>query len=369
VLENLCGNFGMIFCVAATAFFVPRMLERGSADMLLSKPVSRMTMLLSRYVSGILFVGILTASLVIGMYLGFLVFSGYSDPGVLWGALTLVYLFSIVHGVTILAGVLTRSTVAATLIALVFFMGTGCVHQGWRIRHFLKESESGRKERQALEREPDTDTPENPVLEEDPGTFWQVMFVTLDALHYSLPKTSDADMITHRLQKAIERRDQTIVDETSHLSISSVPEGFDLVLDGLPEASHGKILVDLAARPVVWRSAAPGTEKASIEITRRTRLIERPANGESGTRARLRRLTAATAAAEWIARARDANQLDSETTTPLAVDGIPAVVVGWTEKSDSGTSARQVAALVGDWIVESRDRRRGSATPEDWGGV
>jgi ABC-type transport system involved in multi-copper enzyme maturation permease subunit len=94
IVNWLCGNIGMVFCVAATAFFVPRMLERGSADMLLSKPISRATLLLARYLSGILFVAILTSCLVLGMYLGFLTVSGYHDPGVLWGAVTLVYLFA-----------------------------------------------------------------------------------------------------------------------------------------------------------------------------------------------------------------------------------------------------------------------------------
>jgi len=368
VVESLCGNFGMIFCVAATAFFVPRMLERGSADMLLSKPVSRATMLLSRYVSGILFVGLLTATLVVGMYLGFLVFSGYSDPGVLWGAVTLVYLFAIVHAVTILSGVVTRSTVASTLIALVFFMGTGCVHKGWRIRHWIHETESGRKARQVMENEPEAEMPPNPVAEEDPGTFWKVLFTTIDALHYTLPKTNDADLITHKLRSAIERSGRTIVDPAAHMAIEKPPEGFELVQAGLPPATKGKITVDLAAQPVVWRSAAPGPDAATIEITRRTRLIERPAGGETGTRTRPKRLTAATAAAEWLSRARESGRLESETTERrFAVDGIPTVVVGWIEKSDAGPRARQVAVLsVGDWIVEvSETANPGGATPDD----
>ena len=36
-----------MFCIAATAFFVPRMLEKGAADTLFTKPLSRVVLLLS----------------------------------------------------------------------------------------------------------------------------------------------------------------------------------------------------------------------------------------------------------------------------------------------------------------------------------
>ena len=96
-VDKLAGNFGTLFCIAATAFFVPRMLEKGAADIVFSKPVSRLALLLARYFSGILFVGILAFLLVVGMHVGFLVTSGYSDSGFLWSALTLVYVFALIH--------------------------------------------------------------------------------------------------------------------------------------------------------------------------------------------------------------------------------------------------------------------------------
>lgn len=355
VVDGLCGNLGMVFCVAATAFFVPRMLEKGSADVLISKPLSRTTLLLARYVSGILFVAILAFVLVIGMYLGFLVVSGYSDVGFLWGAFTLVYLFAIVHAVSTLAGVLTRSTVAATLIAIVCFMGTGCVHQIWRVRTYFQESSEIQKLRAAMEADPESDAELPPILDEKPGTFARLALLTLDTFHYVLPKTSDADIITSRLRRAIEQRGVGIEDEAAGLSIPGPPEGFDLVDDDLPEPTKGRILVDLARQPVVWRPAeAEGHEPARIEISRRSRLVERSVNAEPGSRQRPRKLTAATAAQGWIDRANAEGVLDSETPERrFAVDEIPVVVVGWHEKTGTSTRVRQVAVLsAGDSLVE-----------------
>lgn len=355
VVDGLCGNLGMVFCVAATAFFVPRMLEKGSADVLMSKPLARTTLLLARYVSGILFVAILAFALVIGMYLGFLIVSGYGDTGFLWGAWTLVYLFAIVHAVSTLAGVLTRSTVAATLIALVFYMGTGCVHQGWRFRAYLQESHMTKKIRAAMEADQDSDAELPAILDEEPGTFTRILLLTIDTLHYTLPKTSDADIITRKLRRAVERQGILLEDEAARLSIPDPPEGFELLGGDLPEPTKGRILVDFEKGPVVWLLAGAGSdETARIEISRRSRLVERPSNGEPGVRQRPRKLSAATAAAGWTERAKADGVLDSEVTErKFAVDGAPTVVVGWDEKTGTGRRARQVAVLsAGDWLVE-----------------
>jgi len=361
VVDKLCGNLGMVFCVAATAFFVPRMLEKGSADVLFSKPLSRTTLLLARYVSGILFVGILASALVIGMYLGFLLVSGYGDTGFLWGAWTLVYLFAIVHAVSTLAGVLTRSTIASTLIALVFFMGTGCVHQGWRIRTYFEDAHLTQKLRAQMEADKDSEVELPAMLDDNPGTFTRLMLLTIDTLHYTLPKTSDADIITRRLRRAVESHAVALEDEAAHLSIPHAPEGFEIVGGGLPEPKKGRVMVDLQAQPIAWRLAGPGgEEKARIEISRRSRVVERPGGAggtDPGSKPRTRRLSASMAAAEWTERAKSTGALDSEVTErKFAVDGVPTVVLGWYEKADGGRRARQVAVLsAGDWLVEASE--------------
>ena len=369
IVDGLCGNVGMVFCVGATAFFVPRMLEKGSADVLFSKPLSRTTLLLARYVSGILFVAILACCLVIGMFLGFLLVSGYADTGFLWGAWTLVYLFAIVHGVSTFAGVLTRSTIAATLIALVFYMGTGCVHTGWRIRAYIQESAETRKLRASMEADREDDVKLPALFDEEPSTVTKIFLLTLDTVHYTLPKTSDADIITSRLRRAIEMKRIVIEDEGARLTIQHPPEGFELVDGDLPEASKGRILVDLGKQPVVWRLVdSEGEETARIELSRRSRVVERPSNAESGGRPRTRKLSAAAAAEEWIERAKAAGVPESATSErKQAVDSIPAVVVSWREDTPAGPRARHVAVLsAGDWLVEvSGTADAGWTTPED----
>ena len=126
IFAQLVGTFGVLFCIAATAFFVPRMIEKGAADVLFHKPIGRLALYLSRYCAGLLFVGLLSVVLVVGTYLGILLVSGYNDPGILFGALSLTYLFGLVYSVCMLIGTVTRSTVASILLSVLFFAVNGC---------------------------------------------------------------------------------------------------------------------------------------------------------------------------------------------------------------------------------------------------
>ncbi|HTF88930.1 MAG TPA: ABC transporter permease subunit, partial [Planctomycetota bacterium] len=139
LVDQIAGNFGLIFAIAATAFFVPRLVEKGAADTVFSKPVSRAALLLSRYVAGLLFVGILVTVLVVGMHVGLLLNSGYSDPGFLWAIPVMIYKYGILHAFSLLVAVLTRSSVAAILTTLMFFAFSGCVHTGWQVKELAQE--------------------------------------------------------------------------------------------------------------------------------------------------------------------------------------------------------------------------------------
>jgi ABC-type transport system involved in multi-copper enzyme maturation permease subunit len=202
VIDGFVGNIGMTLSVAATAFFVPRMLEKGAADLVFVKPLSRWTLYISRYVTGLVFVGLLGLFLTTGIYFGLLLVSGYNAPEVLWSSLTLVYLFGMIHAVTMLIGVYTRSTSAAMILGLVFFFGNGCVHKTWQVKdqagHILveqMESSSNDPESEAEAHEAKGTTPWIGLV--------KGVYFALDSVHYILPKTSDATLVTLHIQDAV----------------------------------------------------------------------------------------------------------------------------------------------------------------------
>jgi ABC-type transport system involved in multi-copper enzyme maturation permease subunit len=222
LVDQIGGTFGLVFVIAATAFFVPRMVEKGAADTIFSKPVSRTALLLSRYVAGLLFVAILTTVLVLGMHIGLMLNSGYSDPGFLWSIPVMVYKYAILHAFSLLIAVWTRSSVAAILTTLMFFAFNGCVHSGWQVKEIQQE----RVKLQLSAGEPESG--------DDPSALLDAFLATLDVLHYTLPKTSDAEVISKSLRASLAERSMAFKDQTTGLRILTAPP--DLTRREVPDA-------------------------------------------------------------------------------------------------------------------------------------
>lgn len=113
--------FATILALISTASIIPEFVAGGSVDMLLSKPVGRARLFLTKYITGLLFAGIqvaafsLAAFLVIGIRGEEWVFS-------LFLAIPLVVLFfSYIYVISAFVGLLTRSTIASILAALAFW--------------------------------------------------------------------------------------------------------------------------------------------------------------------------------------------------------------------------------------------------------
>lgn len=212
--DGFAGSFGILFGIAATAFFVPRMLEKGAADVVFSKPVSRLALLLTRYFAGLVFAAVLATAMIGGMHLGFLLVSGWSDPGFLWSIPILIYVFAVVHAVSCLVGVFTRSSVAAMLVTLVFYAFNGCVHNAWQVKERTRDDPGMFAE--------DADE----FRKETGGAFLATAVIALDVAHYALPKTTEADFIARSTRQKLERRGYEFWDQETGFFIAEPPDGF-----------------------------------------------------------------------------------------------------------------------------------------------
>ncbi len=248
IVNGLAGTVGLLFCIAATAFFVPRMLEKGAADTLFSKPVGRFALLVARFSAGVIFVACLSFLLVLGMHIGFRVASGYSDPAFLWSALTLTYIFTLVHSVSVTVAVLTRSSIAAILSTLLFFVFTGCIHQTWITTEYRQAADA---ERRAIGEE-----------EAKPSSF-QFLIDLLNTVHWTLPKTTDADYVVAGLRRTISEAAPTLRDSNDVISYGPLPVGF---------TREGPAQLDLGTTPALWIAREfGGEETARIKLSRRDR--------------------------------------------------------------------------------------------------
>jgi len=264
-VEWFAGVAGIVFCVAATAFFVPRMLEKGAADTLFSKPISRTTLLLMRYFSGLLFVGVLSFTLVIGMYSGFAISSGYSDTNFLWSAVTLIYLYAMLQAFSVLVGTVTRSSVAAMLAVLTLFPVSSCTHFVWRQKEWAQTqqwlSDMQTLSLDRLDEEGDAELSEQ---EEELEGVLYLLDTSFNSFHYILPKTSDASQLTSMLRGAVEGLGPALRDDEGQILVefSEHPGGMTRVGPAEPDFKD----------PVLWVSEESNAdERMRVSLRRRDR--------------------------------------------------------------------------------------------------
>jgi len=121
VVTLLVGYLGMFVALLVTASMVPQMLEPGAVDLLLSKPVSRPLLLLSKFAGGCAFITLNTTFLVVGLWL----IAGYRfgvwNSGLLWTIPVFVFVFAIFYSVSTLAAVLWRNPIVSIVVSVAFW--------------------------------------------------------------------------------------------------------------------------------------------------------------------------------------------------------------------------------------------------------
>ena len=111
-----------ILALISTASVVPELIASGSIDMMLSKPISRSRLFLTRWVTGLFFAGIQTLVFVTASFLVIGIRGGAWEPGLFIAVPVVIVFFSYLYCFCALMGVITRSTVASLLLTLVFWL-------------------------------------------------------------------------------------------------------------------------------------------------------------------------------------------------------------------------------------------------------
>lgn len=111
-------TWGMALSVFASAELIPSVLEPGRIELLLSKPVSRLHILLGRFTGNVAVVGCNVAYLVLGVWIIFGVKTGIWGVQFLWAIATTVFIFAVLLTVVVLVGVVFESAALATMVTI-----------------------------------------------------------------------------------------------------------------------------------------------------------------------------------------------------------------------------------------------------------
>ena len=128
IIQWLMGFVLVFLGILVTSSMIPEMLRPGSLHLLLSKPVTRSLLLMSKFVGGCTFVLLCVTQLVIGLFFIAWLRLDIFNARMLWCIPVSVFLFSVFYSVSVLAGLIWRSSILSIGVTCVF--GSLCLVVG-----------------------------------------------------------------------------------------------------------------------------------------------------------------------------------------------------------------------------------------------
>lgn len=120
----------LILAIISTAGIFPDFLSGGSVELFISKPISRLRLFFTKYLCGMLFVLLQVTIFAIVAFIVVGVRGTMWEPRLFLAIPIVLCMFSYLYAVSILFGVLSRSTVASLLLTILIWALIGGAHFG-----------------------------------------------------------------------------------------------------------------------------------------------------------------------------------------------------------------------------------------------
>ena len=125
------GIAAMFVAIIITSPMIPDMFQTGSLQLLLSKPLSRNLLFLTKFLGGCIFVAFNIVFLLVGLYLYAGTRLGIWNIGILWCIPLFIFAFMIFYSVSAFVGLIWKNPIICVVITAVFWgvcFGVGLIH-------------------------------------------------------------------------------------------------------------------------------------------------------------------------------------------------------------------------------------------------
>jgi ABC-type transport system involved in multi-copper enzyme maturation permease subunit len=122
MVSGSLGTILIFLAVFSSANFISSMLEKGTADLFLSKPMSRSQILWGKFAGGTIVFLINILLPVVGSWLIISMKFGFTGVNFLWIILTFTFTFTVLYSIVILFGIMTRSSFPGIMTAYFIFV-------------------------------------------------------------------------------------------------------------------------------------------------------------------------------------------------------------------------------------------------------
>ena len=122
IVSGFLGTLLIFLAVFSSANFISSMLDKGTADIFLSKPLSRSQLIWGKFIGGCLVFLINVLLPILGTWVIISLKFDYFNINFLWIVLTYLFTYAVLYSLVILFGVLTRSSVPGIMTAYFIFV-------------------------------------------------------------------------------------------------------------------------------------------------------------------------------------------------------------------------------------------------------
>jgi len=162
---------GILLALFATSSLIPSMLQKGSIDLIISKPMSRNQILLGRSLGASAIVAFNILYLVLGTWLVLSIKTGYWNFGFLTSGILIIITFMILYSMMALFGIMTSSGPFSLMITFIIIVTSPLLIARDEIYALLSS---------------------------------RVYGYIIDGLYYFLPKSAELGDITQKLVRGVE---------------------------------------------------------------------------------------------------------------------------------------------------------------------
>lgn len=121
IISFFVGTLGVLAAILVTSSIIPQTFEPGAIDLLLSKPISRSLLFLTKFLGGCAFILLNAVYFIVGLWLIIGLRFGVWSGRLLACIPVFLFLFAIYYAVSALAGVLWRNAVVSIVVTILFW--------------------------------------------------------------------------------------------------------------------------------------------------------------------------------------------------------------------------------------------------------
>jgi ABC-type transport system involved in multi-copper enzyme maturation permease subunit len=129
LIDKILLGVGLLVAIVITSPMIPQTFDPGSLHLLLSKPIGRSLLYLTKFLGGCAFVVVCATYLFLGLWLIAGTRWGIWEPRIMLCVPIYTFVFATYYSVASLAGALWRNSIVSILVAAVFWLT--CFGTGW----------------------------------------------------------------------------------------------------------------------------------------------------------------------------------------------------------------------------------------------